>query len=72
MQQKRFGRHSIPCGRNWNENWLCLLNDGGRILFEVGIYQAEDVAKLLSEKGFEVKVHEDYAGIGRIVEGVKI
>lgn len=66
------GKDGLDFYRAICENWLCLLNVGGRILFEVGIYQAEDVAKLLSEKGFEVNIHEDYAGIGRIVEGVKI
>ncbi len=52
-------------------NWLCLLNSGGRVLFEVGIYQAEEVKTLLEAAGFKATVYEDYAGIGRIVEGVE-
>lgn len=53
------------------ENWLCLLNQGGRVLFEVGIYQAEQVKSLLEAAGFKAAIYEDYAGIGRIVEGAE-
>ncbi len=67
------GRDGMDFYRAICKNWLSLLNDGGKILFEVGIYQAEDVARLLEESGnFKATIYNDYAGIGRIVEGVKL
>ena len=52
---------------NW-KNALCL---GGSLLFEVGIGQAEDVADILRNNGFEqVKITADTQGIGRVVEGI--
>lgn len=47
-----------------------LLNNEGRIYFELGKGQSEEVKKMLNEKGFEnVKVIKDYQGIDRIICG---
>lgn len=45
-----------------------LLNEGGMVLFEVGIHQAHQVARLGRERGFsETRILNDYAGIERVV-----
>lgn len=49
------------------------LADEGLLAFEVGISQAEDVAKLCLANGFrETSVRKDYAGIERMVFAVKV
>jgi len=45
------------------------LNKDGYILFEVGIGQSEDVAKLLKENFTDIKTVRDYGGIERVVYG---
>lgn len=45
-----------------------ILNKGGFLLFEVGIKQSEDVAKLMEDNGFGyIKIIKDLAGIDRVV-----
>lgn len=45
-----------------------LLNEGGLVLFEVGIHQAQEVARLGRKRGFsETRILNDYAGIERVV-----
>ncbi len=47
------------------------LNPDGRIYFEIGAEQGEDLTRLMNERGFsEVKVHKDLAGLDRIVTGI--
>ena len=47
------------------------LNPDGRIYFEIGAEQGEDLTHLMNERGFsEVKVHKDLAGLDRIVTGI--
>lgn len=47
------------------------LMPGGRLFFEIGCDQAEDVGKLLEQHGFaQVKVLRDYAGLDRVVSAV--
>lgn len=47
------------------------LNPDGRIYFEIGAEQGEDLTHLMNERGFsEVKVHKDLAGLDRIVAGI--
>ncbi len=47
------------------------LKKGGRLYFEIGYDQGEDVKKLMEEAGFsEVTVKKDLAGLDRIVFGV--
>lgn len=47
-----------------------LLNQGGWLVLEVGMGQAESVRQLLCEAGYSsIGIHYDLAGIGRVVEG---
>lgn len=47
------------------------LNPDGRIYFEIGAEQGEDLTRLMNERGFsEVKVHKDLAGLDRIATGI--
>lgn len=51
---------------------LELLRPGGEVLFEIGFGQDTDVARLLAGCGYSaVGVTKDYAGIPRVVHGVK-
>jgi release factor glutamine methyltransferase len=46
------------------------LNPNGYLLFELGIHQSNDVAKILSEQGFsDIKVLKDLANIDRVIFG---
>lgn len=46
------------------------LRKEGRLFFEIGCDQAEDVKKLMSDAGFlEVTVVKDFAGLDRVVHG---
>lgn len=50
--------------------WKRALRLGGTLLFEVGIDQAEQVAAILAENGYEdIRTTLDSQGIGRVVEG---
>lgn len=47
------------------------LNPDGRIYFEIGAEQGEDLTRLMTERGFsEVEVYKDLAGLDRIVSGI--
>ncbi len=49
-----------------------LLRDKGKIFFEVGQGQAEDVRKILDENNFtELSVIKDYLKIDRVISGVR-
>lgn len=43
------------------------LKDGGFVLYEVGIGQADDVARIGEENGFTAEIYPDLAGIDRAV-----
>lgn len=46
------------------------LREGGRLLFEIGAGQGEDVMQLMRQAGFsDVEVKQDLAGLDRIVSG---
>ncbi len=48
------------------------LNDGGYLMFELGLGQGHDVAEIMSSKGFkDIKVLKDLAGIDRVIFGRK-
>ncbi len=48
------------------------LNKGGKLYFEIGHDQGEDVSTLLEKAGFEqVRVVKDYAGLDRVVCGTE-
>jgi len=50
--------------------WKSALRLGGTLIFEVGIDQAEAVAQIMAENGFEnIITTEDTGGIQRVVEG---
>jgi len=47
-----------------------VLNKGGYILFEAGIYQADDIADIMRKNGFiNIEIIQDLAGIDRVVLG---
>ena len=48
-----------------------LLKTGGKIFYEVGLGQSEEVKNLLKENNFnEIEVFKDYSNIDRVVKGV--
>lgn len=48
------------------------LNPGGRLLFEIGWNQADDIRKLMENAGFkDIHVKKDLAGLDRVVYAVK-
>ncbi len=64
-------------GENGLDFYERIINDcknyllkNGFILFEIGMGQENDVAKLLQNKGFKTEVLKDYNGINRIVIGL--
>lgn len=47
------------------------LSDGGRLLFEIGCKQAEEVCTLMRQRGFtELWTGRDYASLDRMVSGI--
>ncbi|MCK5575225.1 MAG: peptide chain release factor N(5)-glutamine methyltransferase, partial [Sphingomonadales bacterium] len=49
-----------------------LLRSGGHVFFEVGKGQADKVADVLAASGFDViSLHDDLAGVARVVHGAK-
>ena len=52
------------------ENSANYLNEGGKLYFEIGHDQGEDVKKLMEQAGFvDVEVKKDLAGLDRVVFG---
>lgn len=52
------------------KNAPLILNDGGYLIFEIGIEQAKDVCKLLKDNNFKnIEVIKDLAGIERVIAG---
>ena len=48
-----------------------LLKTGGKIFYEVGLGQSEEVKNLLKENNFnEIEIFKDYSNIDRVVKGV--
>ena len=53
-----------------SEKWKSALQENGILAFEVGINEAEDVAKILKTNGFKnIGVKKDLIGIERVVFG---
>ena len=51
--------------------WTATLRVGGRLLFEVGIGQADEVLRIMRSVGFgDLEITPDLNGIPRVVEGV--
>lgn len=64
------GPDGLDFYRSVTEQWTPLLHPGGRILYEVGIGQAEQVAMLLKRRGCkQIRITRDLAHIPRVVEG---
>ena len=52
-------------------DWRGVMHAGTRLLFEVGIGQADDVLRIMRAVGFgDIEVHADPAGIPRVVTGI--
>lgn len=53
-----------------SDKWRTALRPGGRLYFEVGIGQADDVLRIMRAQGFgDIEVVPDTAGIPRVVYG---
>ena len=74
MQQieKMYGKGSIMrFYRAIAGHWTAALRVGGRLLFEVGIGQADEVLRIMRSVGFgDLEITPDLNGIPRVVEGV--
>lgn len=64
------GEDGLDFYRAISENWRSVMHPGTRLLFEVGIGQADDVMRIMRENGFgDNEVIPDLAGIPRVVSG---
>ncbi len=64
------GSDGLSAYRIITENAPHCLNDGGVLMYEVGINQARDVAELLEKSGFtDIKIIKDFGNIERVVAG---
>lgn len=54
------------------ERWDVVLKDGGAVLFECGIGQAESVKRIMEQNGFtDIEIFKDTMGIDRVVKGIR-
>jgi len=54
------------------DKWIPRLAKKGMMAVEVGIHQANDVARLFSEGGLtDIRITQDYSGIDRVVSGLR-
>ncbi len=64
------GADGLDFYRAISEKWRSALRTGGRLYFEVGIGQADDVLRIMRAQGFgDIEVVPDTAGIPRVVYG---
>lgn len=64
------GADGLDFYRDIAARWGAALRLGGKLLFEVGYDQADEVERILAEHGFSnICTHQDTAGIWRVVEG---
>lgn len=67
----RGGEDGLDFYRSITEKWTAVLRVGGRLLFEVGIGQADEVLRIMRSVGFgDLEITPDLNGIPRVVEGV--
>lgn len=60
-----FYRRIIP-------EWKIVMKEGGCMMFECGIGQAEHIVRMMEKNGYEnVQVYKDTLGIDRVVKGIK-
>ena len=66
----RGGEDGLDFYRAICEKWCDALRIGGRLLFEVGIGQADDVLRVMRSAGFgDNTITEDTGGVARVVAG---
>ena len=66
------GEDGLVFYRFITERWTSALKKGGLMAFEIGETQAADVSALMEKAGFEnVSVLKDFAGLDRVVWGIK-
>ena len=64
------GEDGLDFYRSIAEKWKTVLEVGGRLLFEVGIGQADEVLRLMRAQGFgDLEIIKDLHGIPRVVCG---
>lgn len=64
------GSDGLDFYRAISEKWRTSLRTGGRLYFEVGIGQADDVLRIMRSHGFgDIEIVPDTAGIPRVVYG---
>ena len=62
------GTDGLDFYRNIAKNWVKMMNNGGRMYFECGYKQANDVAEIFKNLGMtDIFLAEDLSGIQRIV-----
>lgn len=65
------GADGLDFYRSITRYWTAALRLGGRLLFEVGIGQADEVLRIMRSAGFgDLEITPDSGGISRVVEGV--
>ena len=65
------GADGLDFYRDITRLWKAALRVGGRLLFEVGIGQADEVLRIMRSVGFgDLEITPDLNGIPRVVEGV--
>ena len=64
------GEDGLDFYRAISEKWKIALNPGGRLYFEVGIGQADEVLRVMRSQGFgDIQIVKDLHGIPRVVFG---
>lgn len=64
------GEDGLDFYRAIAQNWRDALTENGRLYFEVGIAQADEVVRIMRRAGFgEIEVVRDSGGINRVVYG---
>ena len=67
----RGGDDGLDFYRAITKQWKAALRVGGKLLFEVGIGQADEVLRIMRAVGFgDLEITPDLNGIPRVVEGV--
>ena len=65
------GADGLDFYRDITRLWTAALRVGGRLFFEVGIGQADEVLRIMRSVGFgDLEITPDLNGIPRVVEGV--
>lgn len=66
------GDDGLDFYRDISKLYVNRLNDGGRIMFEIGVNQGKDVTQILTDAGYDnVKIIKDLCGVNRVVLGEK-